>query len=359
MEIHQILVAASPGDAITNAALALRNLFRRIGNSDIYARHVHPSMATDVHQLNHYTRRLTARPQDDVLFYHAAIGEPEVCKFLHERSERLVLLYHNISPHEAFLDYDPAFAGMLEAGRRELEGLRNRTTLAMAVSEFNALDLEVMGYRRVRVAPLVVELDDLVATPPDPGVSHYLEQVITGPVVLFVGQLLPHKRPDAVIKAYHALTTYLRPDAHVILIGNPRLRRYFHALQAFAQELNLPKLWLTGSVTRERLVAFYRRADVFLTLSEHEGFCVPLLEAMSFRVPIVARSCAAIPETVADAALLLPKHDDSLLAAEVLSAVLEDTRCASDLTARGNERLKHYDPDRCRAMLLSHLESVL
>ena len=129
---------------------------------------------------------------------------------------------------------------------------------------------------------------------------------LDGPLVLFVGQLLPHKRPDLLLQAYHVLTTYLMPDAHLVLLGPARLERYHRGLQTLAAELNLHRAQITGWLTREQLAAYYRRADVFATMSEHEGVCVPLLEAMSFDVPVVARAYGAIPETMGDAGLLLP-----------------------------------------------------
>src|SRR2546423_1113101 len=111
MEIHQILVGASGGDAITNSAFALQGLFRQVGPSEIYARYYSADLATKVKPLRHYSRRRALRPDRDVLLFHASIGEPEVAAFLAERPELLVLMYHNISPPEPFRAYDPAFAG--------------------------------------------------------------------------------------------------------------------------------------------------------------------------------------------------------------------------------------------------------
>lgn len=359
MEINQILVTASPSDAITDAALALRRLFRRIGRSEIFARHVHPDMASEVLPLTNYSRRLSGRPNEDILFYHASIGEPDVHAFLMERSETLVVLYHNISPYRPFLSYDPGFAGLLEAGRRELQALRERTSLALAVSAFNAADLESMGYTDVAIAPLAVDLDGWDVTESDEQTAWHLENVIQGPLILFVGQILPHKRPDAVIKAYHALVTYLEPDAHVVIVGTPRLRRYFKLLQTFVQELNLPNVWLTGTVSQAQLAAFYRRADVFLTLSDHEGFCVPLLEAMHFKVPIVAKDSSAIPETLGGAGVLLPAEDNSLLSAEMIYTMLNRRELRERFIQRGCDRLASFSAQRCEAILLKHLIGVL
>ena len=306
MQIDQVLVSASVGDAITNAAFELRAVLRKLGPSQIYARYYDPVLHGEVLPLDSYAHRPGGRPDVDIICFHASIGEPEVRSFLRGRSERLVLVYHNISPASAFRDHDPAFAALLDAGRDELVELAPRTGLALADSEYNAAELRQLGYRDVRVSPLVLRFDQLLATEPDDLMAHHLQHRVEGPLVLFVGQLLPHKRPDLLIEAFHILATYLVPDVNLMLVGAGRLPAYRRALDHFIFELNLAQASIVGSVSDAELAAFYRRADLFVTASEHEGFCVPLVEAMAFEVPIVARTNAAIPETVADAGILLP-----------------------------------------------------
>ena len=193
---------------------------------------------------------------------------------------------------------------------------------------------------------------------PDPSTVNHLEQ-LDGPIVLFVGQLLPHKRPDLLLMVHHVLATYLMPEAHLVLVGAGRLQRYQQGLQLFLQDLNLSRAWITGSVSQEALVAFYRHATVFLTLSEHEGFCVPLLEAMAFSVPVLARARPAIPETLGHGGLLLPEGGEPVLVAEALAEVIENDRLRQDLVAGGRARLADFDPDRARARLLDNLLSVI
>ncbi len=357
MDFHQILVSASPGDAITNAALELRSLLRRVTRSHIFARYIDPALGGDIFSLESYPGRPGAATGENVLLYHASIGELSVASFLLGRPERIVLVYHNISPADSFRSYDPVFAGLLEDGRRQLAEMADRVTLALAVSAYNADELEALGYDDVRVAPLIVETNRLRSISPDPDMARELERR-EGPLVLFVGQLLPHKRPDLLLQAYHVLITYLVPDAHLVLAGASRLEPYRGALEWFIRELNLLNATLVGPVSLQALVALYRRADVFVTLSEHEGFCVPLLEAMAFGVPVVARAHAAVPETLGDGGLLLPSDDGPLLAAEAMAAVLSDTRLSDRLISCGKKRLSDFNPDAARATFLSHLLSL-
>ena len=231
-----------------NAALEVRTLLRRAGvRSHIFARFIHPDVAGEVFPLETYTAN-SSGAADDVIVYHASIGQAEVTRFLLARPERLVLLYHNISPAEPFLPYDPAFAALLEGGRRELAELRGRVSLALAVSEFNAADLRAAGFPDVGVAPLIVDARRLVGVPPDPVATKALDEV-EGPVVLFVGQLLPHKRPDLLLQAFHVLSTYLVPDAHLVLVGPARLEPYRRAIESLVGE---------GAGATELLVAIAR-----------------------------------------------------------------------------------------------------
>jgi glycosyltransferase involved in cell wall biosynthesis len=358
MQIHQVLVTASPGDAITNSALELRKLLRQVGPSEVFARYIHPDLADEVRRLDDYDRHRANWTPNDLLLFHASIGEPHVYSFISERPERLVLVYHNISPAAPFLPYDPAFAGLLEAGRQELAALRDRAVLALADSQFNADELVELGYRDVRVARLIIDVDRLRQIEPDPQMVKWLDR-IEGPVLLFVGQLLPHKRPDLLLKAFHVLVTYLVPDAHLLMVGTNRLPGYAEALELFRRELNLGAASFRGSLSDPAWAAHFRRADLFVTASEHEGFLVPLIESFAFDVPTIARAHAAIPETMGDAGVLLPPEDDPILMAEAMAEVLGDPALRASLVARGRKRLEVFDPDVARAALLDHLLSVV
>ena len=351
MEIHQVIVSASPGDAVTNAAFGFQEVLQRVAPSGVFARYIDPRLEGKVFPLPVY--EACAQPED-LLVYHMSIGEPEVVQFLLNRQGRLVLVYHNITPPEYFAALDPAFAGLLACGRSELELLRGRADMALGVSEFNARELEDLGYRNVRVSPLPVDVGHVQGVEPDPETVTALDE-LDGPLVMFVGQLLPHKRPDLLLQAYHVLTTYLEPDAHLVLLGPGRLEPYLSGLRTLAAELNLDRAQIPGWLTTEQLVAYYRRADVFATMSEHEGVCVPLLEAMSFEVPVVARAYGAIPETMGDAGLLLPPDEGPFLVAEALAEVLASGALRAELVRRGRRRLKDIGVDAARATFLGHL----
>ncbi|HZQ78258.1 MAG TPA: glycosyltransferase [Acidimicrobiia bacterium] len=355
MEIHQLLVSASPGDAVTNAAYGFQKLLRRIGPSEIFAHYIHPRLQGEVHSLSAFER--CSHP-GDMAIYHASIGEPAVARLLLDWPGRLVLVYHNITPAEYFGALDPAFAQLLTNGRIELALLRDRVEMALAVSRFNAVELEAMGYRNVRVCPLPVDLDDLAGVDPDPATAGELA-ARDGPLVLFVGQMLPHKRPDLLVSAFHVLSTHLLPEANLALVGAGRRTRYPEAVQEQARELGLlQRCRMPGWVESPVLAAYYRAADVFATMSEHEGVCVPLLEAMRFDVPVVARRFGAVPETMGPGGIVLPPDDDPVLVAEALAEVLTDGPLRSSLVARGRARVADFRLESAEALFLSHLADV-
>jgi glycosyltransferase involved in cell wall biosynthesis len=332
--IHQILASASEGDAITNLALATRDLLRKVGPSEIYARHVPPEMEDDIREIVDYNHRHSR----NVLIVHASIGQAEVHEFLLSRKEPLVLVYHNITPASFYEDLDPFFADLLSIGRHEIEVLRSRVVVAMADSHYNARELEAMGYEDVRVVPPVVHLHRFDGIEPNPATLEALGQ-IDAPWLLSVGQLLPHKRPDYLIQMMHLAETYQGAGARLLLVGHQRLEKYANAIREQVRELNLDKVHLIGPVPDADLVAYFQASSAVVTASEHEGFCLPLLEAMSMDKPIIARSFAAIPETVGDAALLLPPHVGPTFYAEAMTELMANRPLQEHLVARGRARI--------------------
>jgi glycosyltransferase involved in cell wall biosynthesis len=357
MEIHQVIVAAAPGDAVTNTALEYRRLLRRVGPSEIYAAHRDPSLTDDVLPLSAYASRASARAGHDVLVVHLSIGDVTVDRFVAERAERIVLVYHNVTPPEYFAPYDPSFARLLHQGRIALARLTERADLAIAVSRYNATELEALGYREVRVVPLVVDVDEFRAVEPDTLMSERLA-ALDGPTFLYVGQILPHKRPDLLLEAYHVLVTTLLPEANLVIAGHARNAGYARAFRGQLAELSLPNARFLRGVSDAELVACFEQATAFVTASEHEGVCVPLLEAMSFDRPVVARDYGAIAETMGDAGLLLPSGSGAILLAEALAEIAGSAPLRDDLVARGRRRLAAFDPDAARTAFLDAMLEV-
>lgn len=349
--VHQLLPTYTLGDAIGNHVRALRRLLRGWGHpSEVYAQHIHERLREEARPYPRY--REVADPRN-VLLYHFSIGS-ELSSFFAGLPDRKVLVYHNITPAEFFVGINPRVADRCRRGRWELERLASATDLALGVSEFNRRELEAAGFRRTGVVPILVDWDSY-AVPP---VRRILEAYREGTNLLFVGRLAPNKRVEDLIKTYYFYRR-LDPRSRLLVVGTAvDMEPYLAACQRLAQELGVADaVVFTGAVPQAELVSYYRVASVFLTLSEHEGFCVPLLEAMHFGVPVVAYAAAGIPGTLGGAGLLLPDKDFPAVA-ELLHRVVGDRALREALVAGQRARLRAFDPEAVGRALRAHLAGL-
>jgi glycosyltransferase involved in cell wall biosynthesis len=354
--VDQLVVSAGRRDAITAAALAARETLRQVGPSELLARYADPELRADIQLLGD---ELAVFDDGAPVIFHASIGQEEVQRHVLSRRGPIVLQYHNITPARFFEAFDPEFAQLLTLGRHQLIRLRTQVAGAFAVSEYNAADLETLGYDDVRVVPLILRTSRLRELAVHEETANHLKVVVTGPLILCVAQMLPHKRIDLVLQAFHLIITHHLPDAHLIVVGSSRHQRYAESIRGLADDLALEHLWLAGEVDDDVLAAMYERADVLVVASEHEGVCVPLVEAMAFGIPIVARANAAIPETLGGCGLLVEGDALAGLLAEALLAVLDDGRVSAELRRRSTARLAAFDPQVAQAALVANLASVL
>ena len=333
--IHQIIVGAGPGDAITQMALDIRDELRCRGSSEIFARFIDPVMLGEVRTLDHLP---AGRPRD-VVVYHSSYGDPEVTRALLRRPERLVLVYHNITPSSFFIHHEPAFAAGLEWGRHELTLLRDRVSLTIADSAFNARELRELGFTDVHTVPAGAQPRRLAGVTPTYGTVKAVRHSVPDTFVLSVSQLLPHKRQEVLIQALHILQSIHGMDIGLVLVGAPRSPSYERALHELARRLRVRHLWFAGRQSDSSLATLYRSARVFASASMHEGLGIPPLEAMAFSLPTVVRDAGATAETVGSGALVLPNDAGPLLFAEAIRRSVEDETLRAALISEGSARL--------------------
>jgi len=351
--VPQLLAALSYGDAISNEALAIQRHLREAGyESDIFAEKVHPRMAHLARPLWQY--REVSSPETVCLF-HFSIGSAAGRLAFHA-PDRLVTIYHNITPATFFLGFHPHLAGLCHHGRRELLAFAPRTELGLGDSEYNRGELEAAGFARTAVLPIVLDLSryDRKASPV---VARQLDDGRTN--VLFVGRIIPNKRIEDLVRTFAAFQRWVEPNSRLMLVGDYRgFERYFDRLQELVRELRVDEVLFTGQVDDDDLYAYYRAADVFLCLSEHEGFCVPVQEAMLFGVPVVAYDAGAVRETLGGGGVLLP-HKAPQETAELMGLVVRDAdlrRLVLDSQARAIARIRGTD---FGAVLAERLRPVL
>ena len=333
--VHQVLVGAGTGDAITSMAIHMRDELRRHGPSEIYAHFLAPDASNGILPLH----ELGAARPGDLLVYHASYGEPRVTQILLARTERLVLVYHNITPAQYFVEHDPAFASGLNWGRFELRAIRQRVVLAVAVSAFNARDLEGEGYRNVHVIPAGLNPSRLVDIMPSGRLASQLGEQFPNGYVLCVSQLLPHKRFEIAIEALHLVQWVHQRSVGLVIAGPVRWPRYQAALHQHAIRLNVRDVWFAGHCTEAELAALFRGASMYVTTSAHEGLALPPLEAMSFGVPVIARAAGALTETLQGAGIVLAEDAGPMLLSEAIVEVLDSPDLRAELRRRGRERV--------------------
>lgn len=355
MEIHQVAVGVGYGDAITSMMLEVRNALRAVVKSEIFAHHTDLRLP-DILPLSDFPTSTSAHR---LIVYHASMGEPAVTRFLLRRREPLVVMYHNITPSQFFVDSSVEVAALAEWGRRELTLLADRCVLAVAASAFNAEDLMAYGYRDVVVAPVGVDPDRLLGLPPDKKFAAQLVERAGPDYVLSVSQLFPHKRHELIVQAVHLLRSVHRIDVGLVIVGVTRSPAYRHAIDGLVAELAIDGVFLTGAISDRQLATAYAGAGAFVTASEHEGLALPPLEAMAFGVPVVARRFGALPATVGRAGIVLEATSGPRHIAEAVAEVLTNEPLRRTLSERGVERLRNWRPDRSMATFLDSVAAVL
>ncbi len=340
MNVHQVLSGAGPYDAVTTQALAFRERFRAWGwgGRDVAAE-IDPRIGDRIAPL----RSLDAR-DGDVLLVHYSAYAPKLRRVL-EMPQRTLLISHNITPARWFWDHDPQAGVVCALGRKQLPQFAAAADVAAGVSLYNAQE-----FGSDVVIPILFDPAGLgtpgPAEPEGP------------PTILFVGRLAPHKRQDAVIRAFELYRRRHAPDARLVLVGAPINWPYDAAMRVLAEEISPGRVTIESGLTSRQLADRWRSAHAFLCLSEHEGFCIPLLEAFHFGVPVIARAIGGVPEVAGDAALLLGDADDESVAAELLALAVGDAELRAELRERGAGRVAAFAPEQTAQKLRDVLESL-
>lgn len=335
--IHQFVAGYANGDAISNEARAMRALFRSWGvPSEIFCeqRRILPELRRDARDLS---EARSLGPADTVIL-HLSIGSPANAVFA-SLPCRKVILYHNITPPDFFRGLQPEIEANLRAGIDQIRALAGVADINLAVSAFNARELASFGYRDVRVMPMMLDRGQWEG-PADPRIARdYGDGRLN---ILFVGRGAPNKRLEDLLATLYYVQRHVDATARLIHVGSfGGLERYEALLRAKAAEWRLRDVVWAGSVPPNALRAFYRVASVFLCLSEHEGFCIPLMEAMAHRVPVIAFAAAAVPETLDGAGILLKEKRFDVLA-ELIGRLARDNSLREAVIAGQTVRLTRY-----------------
>lgn len=353
--IDQLLPAAHAGDATGDAAASLAAALRaRDHTADLYALSIDAEIRDRVHPFTAYP----APGPGDLTLLHYALPSP-LSEALIGYAGHRAIVYHNLTPPELLLPFCPDIARLTSAGRDQLQWLAatGKVDLAIGVSGYNTADLEATGFARTATLPLSIDLGRYEVEP-DRVLTERLQEA--PPIFLTVGRVAPNKRIEDILRFAAYYLRHIEPNAWFLIVGGTRgLEPYYDALVELHAELGLDhRVRFLGRVSHEDLVALYRAASVYLCTSLHEGFCAPLLEAMHFGVPILARAAAAVPETLGGAGVLFEEPDPAAVA-EMLHLMATDEPLRARLRDLGRARVADFSPERVTAAWVEALESFL
>jgi glycosyltransferase involved in cell wall biosynthesis len=353
MTVNQWVPAAHRGDAIGDSARRVRGLLRELGHvSDIFALTVDGDLTGDVLPFDHAAAR-----NGDVTIFHYALPSIMTEAFAALPRGR-VLQYHNVTPPHFFARYDPGIFRLAALGRQEIRGLRGRTDIALGDSEYNRHELESLGFTHTGVFPIAVDVERIRN-----GVSRpALEAMLSDGLVnfLFVGRIVPNKKIEDHIRLAEHYKRYVDANYRFIFVGKTDgVPHYYNAVRALVAQYRMPgdRFLFTGPVPDEDLITYYRAADVYLSLSEHEGFCVPLLEAMAADVPVLAYASTAVPDTLGGAGVQFEPKDLEF-AAELLGELAYNDDLRARVIAGQRRRLADFGDARLRDTLTRILSMV-
>ena len=356
MRIIQIAESLSLGDAIANDVVAIDGLLKADGfNCEIYATNEKNIDKKYLHSIAEPVEKLLQVREEDILLFHHGIANDYIYK-LKSINCCKVLVYHNITPPHFF---DGLHEGLRNATQRGLDQLvecKDCFDFCIADSEQNKQDLLLYGYScPIYVCPVLIPFNDYTKEPNQKIIQKYNDGKTN---IIFVGRLSPNKKQEDIIHTFAIYKKYYDPEARLFLIGSDGIKEYGDMLREYVKQTGVNDVYITGSIPFTDILAYYHLASVFLCMSEHEGFCVPLIEAMFFHVPIIAYNSTAIPYTLDEAGVVLEKKDYALFAGWI-HAIIMNKDYRDEIISIQDERLQSFLYDNVASMFKECLQRII
>ena len=351
--VHQVLATLGYGDAIGHEVLGIQRVLRGAGyDSEIFVETADPRLEPLTLD---YREMIDGVSPQDVLIHHFSIGS-RASRTAYALPGRMALVYHNITPPEYFIGVHKDLVKLCFRGRRELTAYIDRCDTALGDSEYNRAELEALGFPHTGVLPVVPDFTHL-DLPPDTRLAAGFDDGWTN--VMFVGRVIPNKKFESVIRAFHVYRTTHNPRSRLLLVGSySGFERYLAMLHGLIARLGTPDVHFLGHVSNEELTALYDVADLFLCASEHEGFCVPIVEAFYKRIPVLAYASTAVPATM-DGGGVLYEAQDPFETARIMAAILDDSRLEEAIVGSQDASLARLRAKDFGATLLRSVDLLL
>lgn len=355
MKIIQLLTTISYGDAVGNDVLALAKVILNMGyETGIYAENIDPKLPAGT------AERIYAMPlleEEDIILYHLSTGT-RLNYELECYKGRKIMIYHNITPPEFFHEYSNHAFELCSDGLRGMEYLSNKVQYCLADSAFNKKQLLDSGYScGIDVLPILIPFEDYEKKPEQKIVKTCTEDGYTN--ILFTGRIAPNKKQEDVIRIFYHYQKRYNRKSRLFLVGSyGGMERYYQRLQDYVEMLQLEEVYFTGHIRFEEILAYYKIADAFVCMSEHEGFCVPLVEAMYFGIPVLAYDAGAVADTLGGSGFLTDTKDP-LVNAGILDRILGDKDLRKSILAKEKERLQDFESEAVAKEFTGYLHTFL
>lgn len=349
MRVYQIVTTLSYGDAVGNDVLALDDALRRHGyKTCIYAEHI--DYRINRKQVKKISK-LKKLKKDDLIVYHFAIAT-ELNTQIKNYPCKIIMRYHNITPYHFFKNYSQSLTELCRQGRDQLEALKDDIQYCIADSEYNKNDLRELGFTgRIDVLPILIPFSDYEKEPDQYIVRQYRDDGYVN--ILFTGRIAPNKKQEDVIAAFYMYQKYYNPKSRLFVVGSyAGMESYYNRVKQYAEKLGVENVFFTGHIKFDKILAYYSIADLFLCMSEHEGFCVPIVESMFFGIPIIAYESTAVVDTLGGAGILL-KEKKPLETAGMIDYIMNHPELRDQMVQAGRKRLEDFEHDKVEQQFLN------
>lgn len=352
--IIQLVSSLNYGDAVGNEVIAFKRTLQEQGYmTEIYTNNIHKKIPPDTAKLY---KDMPPLRENDLVIYHFA-SECDISKDLKNFPCKIILRYHNVTPPEFFHGYDANAEKATANGLRQVKEIRPYIDFCLPVSKFNMDDLKAMGYTcPMEVLPILIRFDDYAQEPDQSVIDKYSADERTN--LLFVGRMAPNKKVEDVVSAFSVYKELYDKTARLFLVGSFQEEdKYYQQLQNHIKKLGVEDVIFPGHISFAAILSYYRIADVFLCMSEHEGFCVPLVEAMYFDVPVVAYNKCAVPDTMGHSGVVVAEKNYEQIA-QIIHKIVSDEDVKERMIGRQNTRLKDFDLAKLKIQFIRQLEKM-
>ena len=354
LKIVQMLPTISYGDAIGNDALAIRDMLIKEGiETHIYAEGIDERLPKSTASYPDEYKDA----EDTIILYHLSTGSA-LNKIVQGYKARLFVIYHNVTPPEFFRPYSAFYSRLCAQGLNQVNEMACSPELCIADSYLNKSDLISMGYKcPIEVVPILINFEDYKKKYNKNIVDKYNADGYVN--ILFTGRIAPNKKQEDVISAFYYYHKFINPKSRLFIVGSYNWQDiYCKKVKKYIEEIGTDGIYLTGHIPFEEILSYYKLADIFVCLSEHEGFCVPLVEAMFFDIPIIAYDSTAVGETLGGAGILL-KDKDPKVVAEAINIVVTDEKLRETMKEKGRKRLKDFDNEAVKKQFMTILKKYI